>query len=177
MEDYKMIQKAITLMTKTMEENTSLSTHKPEHKFHDRSTFDHIKSVMEAAKAKFDAGEISEAVYTAAILHDIGKIKALLETGKMFKHEKIGAEMVTEEGFPKVVANLIALHGYRRDADQVSPKKAKKKVRKAAEEAGVDYNTFITYMEQLDALDNKGFSPEGQAVGKEQMTTLIEKLK
>ena len=165
---------------------------KPDHKFHDRTTGQHMLDVASAGSAismEINNPIGASAVLLATLVHDIGKLKALKETGKMFNHEKIGAEMIRnmprisitpyteeEQKVLNLVAELVLGHGYRMNALQVAAAKARKYMEERALAGGVDVAEFFFLLEQVMLADKFGFSSEGQAQADTEIAELKKKV-
>jgi len=145
---------------------------KPDHKFHNRNTYDHTITVYDHGNTLIDplSLKIDEAgqLLTACIAHDLGKVETWNPEGSPWfrGHEEVSADILVANGFDPNddIVNAVRYHGRLQQFDKMSDKARRKLVNKIS-----NLKLFI----MLQLCDAEGFSDYGKTQALKQLNEFV----
>ena len=145
---------------------------KPDHKFHNRNTYDHTIAVHNHAFKLYDSlslnDEEEEQLLTTCFAHDLGKVETWNPEGSPWfrGHEEVSADLLIANGFDKDddIVNAVRYHGRLQQFDKMGHKARLKLLNKIS-------NVKLFIMLQL--CDANGFSDYGKKQALNQLDEFV----
>ena len=154
------------------ERKEELVVMKPNHKFHNRNTYDHTIAVYNHGIKLIDPlnlnGLEEGQLLTACIAHDLGKVETWNPEGSPWfrGHEEVSADILVANGFDKDddIVNAVRLHGRLQQFDKMGDKARLKLLNKI---------TNVKLFIMLQLCDANGFSDYGKEQALSQLNEFI----